>query len=300
MVDVRLLFPVGGEFSPRIDNLTVLLNRNPAVFPIVGDTSTGDARFLWVDFGLGQMQLRLEGAMRSSDVAMKPLEQAFVRSWRMAMAETSDSVDRSKVVQALVHDPRVNDYRTFYCLPRRFERYTQGGVFAWYYRMEFDIIIPPFYRYPSSFRTNKLLGETVGLEFPTGFTWIPSDKYTIVVNRQPAVVPLVGDTDTGAPNFFFTDLGLTEVDLQIMGLLPDTMGPDPFDLLSAMLSAWTQFKAGDNMRGDEISRAVRVVMECPEGTIIYRTIPRGATLTRMGQTARWEYRLEFSVVELNA
>jgi hypothetical protein len=295
---VDFVFPEGnGEFSFFADSVSITLQRNPSVFPIVGDTSTGDVRFVWVDLGLQEITLRVEGTLRFGVFDVVGFESAFLKSWRSELAQTADAVDQNKLVRIGIRDPRDGWLRSFFGIPRRFEKTAAGGGVQWQYRAEFAVLKFPYQTFLATLRGEKAIGERVGIQFPQGFTWIPVDRITTVVNRQPAVVPLVGNTDTGEPNWFFTDLGLAELDIQLMGVLPDTMTPHPLDILSGMSGAWIKARAGDTFRGSERDHTIGITVEAPEGTITYWCIPRGCTLIRIGQTSRWEYRLEFSAID---
>jgi len=289
--------PDKGEFHFYADSVSIALQRTPSVIPIVGDTNSGGVRFVWVDLGLQELYLRVEGTLRFGVFDIFGFEEAFLTSWKNELAQTADRVDTSKILKVEIRDPRDGWGYYFYGIPRRFEKTTSGGNVQWQYRAEIAVIKFPYRNFLATLRGEKAIGERVGIQFPQGFTWLPVDRITTAVNRQPAVVPLVGDTDTGEPNWFFTDLGLAELDIQLMGVIPDTMTPHPLDILSGMAGAWINAKAGDTFRGGERDHTIGVTVEAPESTITYWCIPRGCTLIRQGQTSRWEYRLEFSVID---
>jgi hypothetical protein len=292
-------FPSGNSFSLPADIFKVQINRNPGIFPIAGDTTTGKARFLWIDLGLGQFSVVLSGPFRNMGlVSSAALEAEFLTSWKASVADTNDNVDRSKLIRVDLIDPRNLALHEFWCIARNFRRSQSGGAVAWEYQLTLDIVVMPCANIGTgSFSIVQDMEQKIGIIFPTaGSTLLPTDEIVISDNRTAAVVPLVGNSDDGCPNFFWTDLGLTEIDIQLHGLIGDLQYPDIFELMAQFLKSWVIAKAGDNQRGG--IEVPYLVVNDPQGSLVYRVIPRTLEITRIGGTSRWEYRMSVSGVDV--
>lgn len=287
-------FPNGDSFSLTADIFKIQINRTPGVYPIAGDPNTGKARFLWIDLGLGQFSVVISGPFRNlGRVSSAALEAFFLNSWSSSVADTNDNVDRSKLIRVDLIDPRNLQLREFWCIARNFTRTQSGGAVSWEYQLTLDIVIFPCSNVGTgSFSLVNDMGQKVGINFPpAGNTLLPTDNIVISDNRTAAVVPLVGNSDDGCPNFFWTDLGLTEIDIQLHGVIGDLHYPDIFELTAQFLKAWAVAKAGDSANGGDTPI---LVIGDPQGSVMYPVIPRTMEITRVGGTSRWEYRMSLT------
>src|SRR5438093_13646050 len=99
--NVYLTFPGGLDFLMPVDTITILMERIASVIPLPGSTGDGLPRMFWVDLGLTNYSLILQGTFKDAQAGgpIDPFSVAssFNRAWKNDMFNITTNTDVSKL-----------------------------------------------------------------------------------------------------------------------------------------------------------------------------------------------------------
>lgn len=133
---------------------------------------------------------------------------------------------------------------------------------------------------------------------------LPVEQITHTFTRNPVVFPIPGVNigTTGKPVVFALDFGMLSEQLTLQGSLKDnidewnTRAPNLFELTNAVRTWWRHTNVVSTDPATAIANKIFVKGGPGQGDLVYLGVIQGATLTRLGGTTWWAYKLTFQIV----
>lgn len=302
--NIFVSFPDGGGLTRYpAANLTVQIERIASVVPLPGDSTTGKARMFWVDLGLVNYNIIIEGTIRDHQPNLRAfgssqnpgLAHRFMQSWRSSRFNLSTEVNVSDLTQVQIDD-RTWGKMNYYCINQKLTIKRAPARPEWHYYMRFAVVIPPSIGVYDSFTVVDPLNrdQQVVLGFPVagGQTIVQANALEVAYDRQATPIPLPGDDSLNVPRFAYTDLGLAQPVFVVKGVFPDIIDPNPFQVMEAFYRNWSGRITGDSASMDNVTGTMGVCMDDPNGQQSFYGIPRLMRLTREGAAANYGYQVD--------
>ena len=118
-----------------------------------------------------------------------------------------------------------------------------------------------------------------------------ADELEIAYDRQATPIPLPGDDSLNVPRFAYTDLGLAQPVFVVKGVFPDTIDPNPFQVMEAFYRNWSGRITGDSANMGNVEGTMGICMDDPNGQQEFYGIPRLMRLVRVGGTSKYGYQV---------
>ncbi len=298
--NVFISFPTGGGLLRYpVASMTVQIERIASVIPLPGDSGTGKMRMFWVDLGLVNYNIILEGTIRDHQT-LKALGSAsnqgmahrFMKAWQNSLFDLSSNVNDSDLTLVQIDD-RTWGKLNYRVINQKLTLKRAPGIPEWHYYMRFAVIKPPDIGTYHTFTTVDPLGSNahVVMGFPVvgGQTIVQANQIEINYDRQATPIPLPADDDENTPRFAYTDLGLAQPMLQIRGVFPDIINPNPFQVMEAFYRNWSGRITGDSANLSNVEGTMGVCIDDPNGSGSFFGIPNMMRLTREGGRAKYDY-----------
>lgn len=298
--NVFVSFPTGGGLLRYpVARLTIQLERIASVIPLPGDSNTGKARMFWVDLGLVNYNIILEGTIRDLQTlraigsAQNPgMAHRFMTAWQNSLFDLSSNVDDDDLTLVQIDD-RTWGKLNYRVINQKLTLKRRPGVPEWHYYMRFAIIKPPSIGTYQTFTTVDPLGSNahVVLGFPVvgSQTIIQCDSIQMDYDRQATPIPLPADDDDNTPRFAYTDLGLAQPMLTLTGVYPDTINPNPFQVMEAFYRNWSGRITGDSASLSNVEGTMGVCIDDPNGSMSLFGVPNMMRLVREGGSAKYSH-----------
>ena len=298
--NVFVQFPTGGGLLRYpVETLTVQIERIASVIPLPGDSNTGKARLFWVDLGLVNYNIILEGTIRDHQTIMAlgsadnhGLAHRFMKSWRNSLFDLSSNVDDEDLTLVQIDD-RTWGKLNYRVINQKLTLKRAPGRPEWHYYMRFAVIKPPDIGTYHTFTTDDPLGKNkhVVLGFPVvgDQTIVQVTDIEINYDRQATPIPLPADDDENTPNFAYTDLGLTQPMMTVRGAFPDIINPNPFQVMEAFFRNWSGRITGDSATLSNVEGTMGICIDDPNGSGSFFGIPNLMRLTRRGGSSKYDH-----------
>ncbi len=302
--NVSVSFPDGGGLTRfPVQRMTIQIERIVSVIPLPGDSGTGKARMFWVDLGLVNYNIILEGTIKDHQAnlqafgsEMNPgLAHRFMKSWKSSRFNLSTHVDVGDLTLVQIDDRTWGklDYR---CINQKLTIKRAATRPEWQYYMRFAVVLPPDIGSISTFTTVDPMdrSQQVVLGFPVagGQTVVQADALEVAYDRQATPIPLPGDDDENVPRFAYTDLGLAQPVFIVNGVFPDIIPPNPFQVMEAFYRNWSGRITGDSANMSNVEGTMGICMDDPGGQQSFYGIPRLMRLTREAASAKYGYQVQ--------
>jgi hypothetical protein len=295
--NIYLQFPNETPILMPVDIFTIEMERIASVVSLPGNTDSGLPRFFWVDLGLTNINIVMQGTFRDfSEINPFHVISQFMYSWKGEMSNISKNVDVNKLTLIQVDDATWGRY-DYYCLNSKFDLDRSGGRIQWDYYLRFAVVVPPCIGSYGSLTTLDPitgLGPSVHVGFPAvgAETTLQTDEIKLTYDRLASTIPLSGQSNENCrPNLAFTDFGLAQPVLMLKGRFPDILVPNPFEVMEAFYRNWAGRIAGDSRTDEHVSGLLGVCLDDPRGAQAFFGVPQKMTLTRRGGTAAWDYEM---------
>lgn len=302
--NVFVSFPAGGGLRRYpVATLTIQIERIASVIPLPGDSNTGKARLLWIDLGLVNYSIILAGTIRDHQPNLKAFGSAqnpgvahrFMQSWKNSLFDLSTHVDVSNLTQVQIDD-RTWGKLNYWCINQKLDLKRNPAKPEWDYYMRLAVIIPPSIGNYGSFTVNDPLdrGQQVVLGFPVAGaqTVVQASELEINYDRQATPIPLPGDDSVNVPRFAYTDLGLAQPIIIVKGVFPDTINPNPFQVMEAFYRNWSGRITGDSAQMEHVTGTMGICMDDPNGQQEFYGVPQLMRLVRTGGSAKYDYQVQ--------
>lgn len=298
--NIFIQFPTGGGLLRYpVERLTVQIERIASVIPLPGDSNTGKARLFWVDLGLVNYNIIVEGTIRDHQTLQalgsannQGVAHRFMKAWQNSLFDLSSNVDDDDLTLVQIDD-RTWGKLNYRVINQKLTLKRAPSVPEWHYYMRFAVIKPPDIGVYSTFTTNDPLGQSsnVVLGFPVvgSQTIVQCSDIEINYDRQATPIPLPADDDENTPRFAYTDLGLTQPMLIVKGVFPDIINPNPFQVMEAFFRNWSGRITGDSANLSNVEGTMGICIDDPNGTSAFFGIPNMMRLTRSGGSAKYEH-----------
>lgn len=298
--NVFIQFPTGGGLLRYpVENLTVQIERIASVIPLPGDSNTGKARLFWVDLGLVNYNVILEGVIRDhqtlkalGSAANQGLAHRFMKSWQNSLFDLSSNVDDSDLTLVQIDD-RTWGKLNYRVINQKLTLRRAPSVPEWKYYMRFAVIKPPDIGVYNTFTVVDPLKQSshVVLGFPVvgAQTIAQVEDIEISYDRQATPIPLPANDDENTPRFAYTDLGLAQPMLVVRGKYPDIINPNPFQVMEAFFRNWSGRITGDSANFSNVEGTMGVCLDDPNGSSTFHGIPNMMRLTRGGGTSWYNH-----------
>lgn len=301
--NIFIQFPAGGGLVRfPAERLTIQIERIASVVPLPGDTSSGKSRMFWVDLGLVNYNIVVEGTiidhqanLRAFGSSQNPgLSHRFMKSWRNSMFDLSSNVDVSNLTQVQIDD-RTWGKLNYWCINQKLTLKRRPAVGEWGYYMRFGVIVPPSIGSYGTFTVVDPLDrdQQVVLSFPVAGsqTIVQVDDIAIDYDRQAAPIPLPGDDSQNTPRFAYTDLGLAQPVITLKGNMPDIINPNPFQVMEAFYRNWSGRITGDSSNMEHVTGTMGICMDDPNGTQSFYGVPQLMRLVREGGKSSYSFQI---------
>ena len=305
--NIFITFPAGGgPVRFPVERMTIQIERIASVVPLPGDSSTGKARMFWVDLGLVYYNIILEGTVQDHQANLKAfgssqnpgLSHRFMQSWRNSLFDLSTTVDLSDLTQVQIDD-RTWGKLNYYCINQKLSIKRAAARPEWHYYMRFAVVVPPSIGVYDSFTVVDPLSEDqhVVLGFPVvgAQTIVPVRDIEVSYDRQATPIPLPGDDSLNVPRFAYTDLGLAQPVIIVKGPFPDTINPNPFQVMEAFYRNWSGRITGDSANMSNVEGTMGLFIDDPNGQQAFYGIPRLMRLVREGGKSKYEHEIHMSI-----
>lgn len=302
--NIFVSFPDGGGLTRYpVETMTIQIERISSVVPLPGDSGTGKARMLWVDLGLVNYNIILEGTIRDHQANLQAfgssqnpgLAHRFMKSWKSSLIDLSDNVDADDLTRIQIDD-RTWGKLNYWGLNQKLTVKRAPSKPEWSYYMRFAVVIPPDIGSISTFTTVDPLNrdQQVVLGFPVagGQTIVQADELEVSYDRQASPIPLPGDDSENVPRFAYTDLGLAQPVFVVKGVFPDSISPNPFQVMEAFYRNWSGRVTGDSSNMSNVEGTMGICMDDPGGQQAFYGLPRLMRLTRTGGSAKYNYQIQ--------
>ena len=298
--NVFISFPTGGGLLRYpVETFTVQIERIASVIPLPGDSNTGKARLFWVDLGLVNYNIIVEGTIRDHQTLQalgsavnQGLAHRFMKSWQSSLFDLSSNVNDADLTLVQIDD-RTWGKLNYRVINQKLTLKRSPGIPEWHYYMRFAVIKPPSIGTYPTFTTTDPLGSNahVVLGFPVvgSQTIVQCNGIEINYDRQATPIPLPADDSENTPRFAYTDLGLAQPMLVIKGVFPDIISPNPFQVMEAFYRNWSGRITGDSATLSNVEGTMGVCIDDPNGSSSFFGIPNMMRLTRVGGTAKYDY-----------
>lgn len=283
------------------DTITISLERIASVIPLPGSTGDGAPRMFWVDLGLANYSIVLQGTFKDfTSINAFQVAEKFMRAWKNDMINISTNTDVGNLTKVQVDDARWGRLN-YYCVNSKFDIVRTGGQIKWDYYLRFGVVVPPSIGVYTSFVDVDPIvgfGPSVHVGFPVAGreTTIQTDQIEINYDRMANTIPLPGNKNENTPRFAYTDLGLSQPIMVLQGKFPDIMYPNPFEVMEAFYRNWSGRITGDSRQDDQVEGLMGMCLDDPGGTRAFFGVPQLMTLTRAGGSAHWRHKIAMWVV----
>jgi len=293
--NIYLAFPGENPFLMPCDLIAIDMERIASVIPLPGNSESGLPRFFWVDLGLTNYNIIMQGTFRDFK-GINPFQvvEKFMHAWRTGMVNISTNTDVEDLTHVQIDDETWGQ-QDYYCINSKIDLTREGGRIQWDYYMRFGVVIPPSIGSYSSFAVIDpiLGGPSIHVGFPVvgAQTTLQTDSVKINYDRMASTIPLPGDPDENRPRFAYTDLGLAQPIMSLRGVLPDILPPNPFEVLEAFYRNWSGRIAGDSRTDSHVSGLLGMCLDDPQGTRAFFGVPQKMRLFRQGGQSNWKYEM---------
>ena len=298
--NIFIQFPTGGGLLRYpVETITVQIERIASVIPLPGDSNTGKTRLFWVDLGLVNYNIIIEGVIRDHQTLKalgssinEGLAHRFMKAWQNSLFDLSTNVDDDKLTLVQIDD-RTWGKLNYRVINQKLTLKRAPSVPEWKYYMRFAVIKPPDIGVYNTFTVVDPLGQDsqVVLGFPVVGTQTIVQVSDIELNydRQATPIPLPADDSENTPRFAYTDLGLAQPILIVRGKFPDIINPNPFQVMEAFFRNWSGRITGDSANISNVEGTMGVCLDDPNGSSSFFGIPNMMRLTRTGGTSWYNH-----------
>lgn len=283
------------------DSISIDMERIASVIPLPGNSDSGLPRFFWVDLGLTNYSIIMQGTFKDfGGINPFQLTEKFMHAWKNDMVNISTNADVNDLTHVQIDDPTWGR-QDYYCINQKVDLTREGGRIQWDYYMRFGVVVPPSIGSYNSFAVTDPIsgfGPSVHVGFPVvgNQTTLQVDSVKLNYDRMANTIPLPGDSDENRPRYAFTDLGLAQPILTLSGKLPDIMFPNPFEVLEAFYRNWSGRIAGDSRTDDHVAGLLGMCLDDPQGTRAFFGVPQKMRLVRKGGTSNWKFEMSMWIV----
>ena len=299
--NIYLGFPGENVVLMPTDLITLEMERIASVVPLPGNSDSGLPRFFWVDLGLTNYSIIMQGTFKDFG-GINPFQivEKFMHAWRGNMFNLSTNVDPNDLTHIQIDDATWGR-QDYYCINSKVDLTRQGGKIQWDYYMRFAVVLPTNVGTYNSFAVTDPIsgfGPSVHVGFPVvgGQTTLQVDDIQLNYDRMASTIPLPGDEDENRPRLAYTDLGLAQPILTLKGKLPDILTPNPFEVMEAFYRNWSGRIAGDSRTDDHVAGLLGMCLDDPQGTRAFFGVPQKMRLIRQGGTSNWKFEMSMWVV----